>query len=312
MKIRSDRPSRARALGAFAACVAVPRAVRAQTAPIRIGMPPVEATAEAFYAQDTGLFAKAGVAVEIVVLRSGPAVAAAVAGGDLQIGASNVLSLANSKARNLPFTLIAPGALYTPTNQTEQVVVLANGPIRSAKDLDGKIVGGQSIGSTAHLAILAWIDQNGGDASTVKYVEVPPASVVEALEAGRIFASAIQDPELSNAGTRVRRLGRAYDAIAKVYMLTAWFAENGWLAKNGPAARKAADALVAAGQWAAANRTAAAAIFEKYTKIHLDRSGEEYAQTLDPALLQPVFDSGIKYKIVTAPVSAASFIWTGK
>lgn len=314
--MRSRRlPSRAQALVTFAALATTSSAAVAQTSTlpkIRIGMPPVEPTAQAFYAQDTGLFAKAGLNVEITVLKSGPITAAAVAGGDLDIGCANTVSLGNMKAKGLPFALIAPGSAYTPANETEQMVVLANGPIKTAKDLNGKVVGGQSIGSTANLAVLAWIDQNGGDTSTVKYIEVPPSSVVEQLEAGRISASSIQDPELSNAGTKVRRLGRAYDAIAKYCMLTAWFATTDWLSKNPATAHKIADALIAAGQWAMANPLAAAPIFEKYTKIHLERCHELYAKTLDPALLQPVFDVGARYKIITAPVNATSFIWNGK
>lgn len=192
------------------------------------------------------------------------------------------------------------------------MVVLRDGPIRSAKDLNGRVVGGQSIGSTAQLAILAWIDKNGGDASTVKYVEVPPSATVEALEVGRIFAAAIQDPQLSAAGNRVRILGRAYESIAKTYMLTAWFATNDWATKNPATARRVADALIGGGEWAMANPAAAGAVFEKYTKVHLAHFGEEFGRALDPALLQPIFDSATKYKLLPGPLAASDFIWSGR
>ena len=216
--------TRAAALAGLAALAAVRSNAVAQTPAVKIGSGSVEANAQGFYALDAGFFKKSGVDVDLTILKSGPAIAAAVIGGDLNVGGSNVISLASAKLRGIPLTLIAPGAVFDAKDATEEMVVLRDGPIRTAKDLNGRVVGGQSIGSTAQLAILAWIDKNGGDAGTVKYVEIPPSATVEALEAGRIFAAAIQDPQLSAAGNRVRILGRAYESIAKTYMLTAWFA----------------------------------------------------------------------------------------
>jgi NitT/TauT family transport system substrate-binding protein len=305
--------TRAAALAALTALASAPTAAFAQTAPsVKVGSGSVEANAQGFYAVEAGLFKKAGVDVDLTILKSGPAIAAAVIGGDLNVGVSNVISLASAKLRGIPLTLIAPGAIFDAKDATEQMVVLRDGPIRAAKDLNGRVVGGQSIGSTAQLALLAWIDKNGGDAASVKYVEIPPSATVEALEAGRIFAAAIQDPQLSAAGNRVRILGRAYESIAKTYMLTAWFATSDWVAKNPAVARRTADGLIAAGEWAMANPAAATAVFEKYTKVRLAHFGEVFGHVLDPALLQPIFDSATKYKLLPGTLAANDFIWPGR
>jgi len=279
---------------------------------VKFGSGSVEANAQGFYAQDAGFFQKAGIDAQITILRSGPAIAAAVVGGDLQVGVSNVISLASARIRGIPLSIIAPGGIFDAKDATEEVVVLRDGPIHSAKDLNGRIVGGQSIGSTAHLALLAWIDKNGGDASSVKYTEVPPSASLEALQQGRIFAVALQDPQLSAAAPYTRKLGRAYEAVAKTYVLAAWFALDAWLGKNVAVARHVADALDQAGQWAMANRVEAATIFEKYTKVHLGRAGEQFAPALDAAMFQPVFDSATKYKILPGPLGASDILWTGK
>jgi NitT/TauT family transport system substrate-binding protein len=303
---------RRRAVLAILAAAAAPlRAVAQTPVGVKLGTGSVEANAQGFYAQDAGFFRRNGIDAEITILRSGPAVAAAVVGGDVQVGVSNVISLASAKARGIPLSIIAPGGIFDARDATEQVVVLRDGPIHEAKDLDGRIVGGQSIGSTAQLALLAWIDKNGGDASSVKYVEVPPAASLAALQQGRIFAAALQDPELSAAGDNVRTLGRAYEAIAKRYVLAAWFAMDDWLAKNRDLGRRVADALDQAGVWAMANPVPAAAIFEKYTKVHLGRAGEQFAPKLDAAMFQPIFDSATKYKLLTAPLDASAILWNG-
>ena len=300
-------------LAGLAAIATVRDRAGAQTlAGVKIGSGSVEANAQGFYAQDAGFFQKAGIDAQITILRSGPAIAAAVVGGDQQVGVSNVISLASARIRGIPLSIIAPGGIFDAKDATEEVVVLKDGPIHTAPDLNGKIVGGQSIGSTAHLALLAWIDKNGGDASSVKYVEVPPSASLEALQQGRIFAVALQDPQLSAAAPYVRKLGRAYEAVAKTYVLAAWFAMDAWLAKNVAVGRRVADALEQAGQWAMANPVEAATIFEKYTKVHLGRAREQFTPALDPAMFQPIFDSATKYKILPKSLNANEILWSGK
>ncbi len=156
---------------------------------------------------------------------------------------------------------------------------------------------------------MAWIDKNGGDASSVKYAEIPPSASLEALQQGRIFAAAFQDPQLSAAAPYVRKLGRAYEAVAKTYVLAAWFAMTDWLTKNPSVGHRLAEALNAAGQWAMAHPVEAAVIFEKYTKVHLGRAGEQFAPALDPAMFQPVFDSSTKYKLLPGPLNANDILW---
>jgi NitT/TauT family transport system substrate-binding protein len=298
------------ALGA--AAVAHGRASAQTASPVKLASGTVEANAQGFYAQDAGFFRKAGVDVQITVLRSGPTIAAAVIGGDQQVGVSNVISLASARLRGIPMSIIAPGGIFDAKDATEEVVVLKDGPIHTAQDLNGKVVGGQSIGSTAHLALLAWIDKNGGDASSVKYIEVPPSASLEALQQNRIYAVALQDPQLSAAAPYTRKLGRAYEAVAKTYVLAAWFAMDAWLKQNAATARRIADALEQAGQWAMSNPVEAAAIFEKYTKVHLAKAGEQFTPVNDPAMYQPIFDSAAKYKILPSKLNANDILWNGK
>lgn len=52
-------------------------------------------------------------------------------------------------------------------------------------------------------------------------------------------------------------------------------------------------------------------IFEKYTKVRLAHFGETFARTLDPTLLQPVFDAAAKYRVIAGPLDARQIIWSG-
>ncbi len=164
------------------------------------------------------------------------------------------------------------------------------------------------------LAFLSYLDKNGGDYKSLKLVEVAQSATTATLQSGRIAAGVLYDPELSTqiaAGT-VRALPNAYASIGNVYLGTLWFTTPAYLAKSKDIVRRTADAIVKGGAWAEANRTDSLVILEKYTKIHEDKSQARYGRTLDPALLQPVFDAGTKYGMFSAPIKATDHCWDGK
>ena len=316
--------TRAMWLGSSAATIAglslrgagMPLGAAAQAAAVhlRCGVGTVEANAQAFYAADMGYFKKNGLDVDIVKLRSGTTTMAAIVAGDLQCGVANVLSLGVARQRGIPLVLIAPGAYYDSTVATTQVVVAPNSPLTTAKDLNGKTVGGISLGGLDQLAMDAYIDRGGGDLSTVKFVEVPPSLMAEALAQGRVSAVAMNDPELSHAieANQVKVLSKGYDAISKLFMQTVWFSTQDWLNANKETAKRFGDAIAAGGKWGMANSEAAAGVLAKYTNFKEARAKMRYADRLDPALIQPVFDAALKYKLLPGPLAAADMVWNGK
>jgi NitT/TauT family transport system substrate-binding protein len=286
--------------------------VRAQAAPIRIGAGGNEGFGPVFYAKDAGFFDRAGLPVEIVILQNGPAIAAGMAGGSLDIGSSSPFVFMNARRHGLPYTIIAPGILYESSDPFSALVVPASSTIRSAKDLEGKVVGGMTVGAMDELGIRAWIDQNGGDAKTVKVIEIAASAMVDAMDQGRLAAALVPEPQLTAAGNRVRRLGYAYDAIAKEIMISVYFTTYSWAQRHPDESRKFREALIQTAAWSAANREKAADILEKYTKIRIPRIRSTAATRLDPALIQPVVDAAWKYRMIDAPMEAKDWIWNGR
>jgi NitT/TauT family transport system substrate-binding protein len=301
---------------ALAGLSLTPLRVTAQTAPVklRVGTGTVEANAQIFYAADMGFFKKNGLDVEVVKLRSGTTTMAAIIAGDLQCGVANVLSLGAAHQRNVPLVMIAPGAFYDGNAPTTLMVVAPDSTAKSAKDLNGKAVAVISVGGLDQLALDAYVDKNGGDLSSVKCIEVPPSAMAEALTQGRIAAAVMNDPELSQAveAKQVKVLAVGYDAIAKLFMQTAWFSTQEWLAANKDVAKRFGDAIVAGGAWGMSNPDAASVILAKWTGSKEAKPKIRFASKLDPALIQPVYDSGFRYKLLAGQVSAADFSWNGK
>jgi NitT/TauT family transport system substrate-binding protein len=313
------RPARAQWLassGAFAACAAagfgVPVRALAQPKTLRVGAGSIEAHAEAYYARANGFFAQNGLDVEIQPLRNGAAIAAAVSGGDLQIGVSSILQLASARGHGIPFVVIVPGAIHDGSvSHTTNLVVAPNGPIAKPADLNGKVVAVSTLNGLDQIIVDTIVDKNGGDSSTIKYVEVPPASAADAVLLGRVAAAQLEEPELSVAGDRVRRLGDGEDAVAPRFVTTGWFSTAEWLAANKDVARRFSAAIFAAGAWAMQNPEKAGAVLQKALNFTEARGTQRFATAREMRELTPLLATAVKYK-VASPVNAADLFWDGK
>jgi NitT/TauT family transport system substrate-binding protein len=196
---------RATFAAATAAMLVSARAASAQTpAVIRVATGGKESDAQAYYAQELGYFARAGLNVEVQTMQSGSAIAAGVAAGALQIGVASVLVVATAHQRGLPFVYIAPAAQYSSAAPPSVLVVAANSPLRSAQELNGRTIGVLGLRGIDQITAQAWIDQNGGDSSTVRFAEVIRSEMPPALERGTLDAAQLAEPVLS---ARTARFG---------------------------------------------------------------------------------------------------------
>lgn len=275
---------------------------------IRIAVLPSDSVSLAFYAIDRGSFKRVGIDAEIVPLQSGPAIAAAVASGAADFGAANIIALAVAHERGLPFTAIAPAGVYTSRAVTVGLVVPKSSNVRSAKDLDGRIVAVDSLKTLGTIATSAWMDRNGGDSKTLKFVELPFRQMGTAIAAGRVDAAFLPEPALSNVlRSSGRLLAAPLDAIAPELQLGAWFTTTGYAKLHPDVIRKFLDVMVETAAWAEANQGATAAIYEKYTKIPVAEGTPRMLQSgrVEIAQIQPLIDAAAKYGVLTQPLRSA-------
>lgn len=299
-----------RLLVVLMAVLACAGSVRAQSAaPVHIVAGVTEASVDVYYALDMGFFRRAGLDVDFEQVRSGQVEAAAVAAGKADIADSNVISLAQAIARNVPFVAIAPEQEYDTRYPAVELTVLPNSPYHAAKDLNGTTVSVSSLGSIAELCVDAWVDKNGGNLSSIKIVEVTFAQTVAALEAGRVAAGVLSEPNLSDQRSRIRTIGKCFDAIAPHFTISVYFTTSDYAAKHPDIIRKFNEAIDAADDWAGKNPVQAAAIVEKWEHVRYTNAKYVHARALDPALIQPLLDAGAKYKLYPRPVTFAEMAW---
>src|SRR5579871_5724170 len=151
-----NRPRALAFIGAgLASAVSSTRASAA--AAIRLTTLPVDGTALAFYANDLNYFQDAGLDVTIQTVSNGAVITAGVTSNSIDIGWSNIISLAAAHSRGLPVTIIAAGGMSVSGSLATQLMVRKDATIRTAADLNGKIIGTTGLADVGQLAPELWI-----------------------------------------------------------------------------------------------------------------------------------------------------------
>ena len=301
-------------LAGLGAALAAPalglRAARAaDVVTLRVGNVPIDSSSEIFAAQSEGFLAKAGLAVEIQSFSNGNAIAAAVVSGALDIGGINVLSLASAHEKGLPLKILASGSTYTTKNPTTVMLIPNASALKTARDLSGKTVGINVLKGIAHISAQSWIDRNGGDSKSVKFVEMPFAVMPAALTALRVDAAVVAEPQLSQSHADARLFGKSYDGIGDLWMIDAWVANDNWITANPDVARRFSEAMRQAAVWANHNQDKTAEFVSTATKIDLavvrGMRRATFLEHVNLNVVQPVIDVGAQYGALAAKFPAS-------
>jgi ABC-type nitrate/sulfonate/bicarbonate transport system substrate-binding protein len=288
---------------------------RAQTsATLRIATLPIESAAEPFYAKDMGFFAKAGLDVDIQTMQTSAAMAAAAASNAIDIGYSPVDSMATIHSRKVPVVVIAPANEYISPSRNAGLALPANSPVHQAKDLNGKIIAVSNLRSLSENAARAWMDRNGGDSSTAKFVEIPFPAMQPALDTGHVDAAWVAEPFISAAAKNGRIIEYGFDAIATRFLIGAWFTTAQWASDHRDLVTRFAAAIHETAVWANKNPGPSGQVVAKYTKIDptvlATMTRSRYGEVLTAASMQPLIDISAKYNgFATFP--AQELLYTG-
>jgi NitT/TauT family transport system substrate-binding protein len=290
-----------------------PQAGGAQEATLRIATIPIDVGAEVFYARDAGFFKKAGLDAQIQPITNGGAIAAAVASGAVDVGFSNLVSIATAFKRGVPITIIAPAGLYSTKTPSSVCVVAQNSPIKSAKDLTGKVFATNGLKNIAEFGPRAWIDKNGGDSSTVSFIEMPFPAMSAALAQGHIAAALLAEPSATEFKSSTRVLSKCFDGIAPNFMISAYIATTKWATAHPDLVQKFQQAIRETAAWANKNHDKTAEMLAKEAKISPDvvraMNRSVYPERTDPAMIQPVIDVTAKYGGLNATFPASEMIY---
>ena len=285
-------------------------------ATLRVGYIPSEFAGQVIFAKELGLFEKTHLNVELLPFTNGPAIASAVLGGSVDIGYSNIVSLAIAHEKGFPFKLIAPASIYDSKRPTVGTLgTLRTTGINSAKDLRDKIIAVGGLNNIVDLATRVWIDKNGGDSRTVKIVEIPISQMGEAVISGRVAAAnmvASSYPTLGRPGDPLHIIGYTYNAISPYFVQGGWFSTSDWIANHPAEARAFASTMAETARWAAQHPHEVVGYVAKYLKNDPAQleviQRETFGTILTPQLLQPPIDVAAKYHFIQAAFPSTDLI----
>jgi NitT/TauT family transport system substrate-binding protein len=312
--------SRARfttALTGAAAAAALPRISGAQTLiPVKGALTSVYYDAvPILWAQKTGMFAKAGIDIDLGRLPTGAAVTAAVAGGSLNIGKSTFFAVVAAFAHGVPIVVIAPAAIYDARFPNGALVVPKDSPVRTVADLSGKVISVNNLSEPTVPATGVWLQKNAIAKDVVKFVEVPMSAMPAALDAHRIDIAFLTVPVIDEvmATGKYRILEPVLNYIAPRWWFSAIIASRDWATKNRDAVRRVASVIEASaaytnahhGEFTAQIAELIGATPDSVAKMTWPQGGT----AIVPAEMQPVIDLSVKAGFIPTGFNARDMIF---
>lgn len=296
--------------------VGMPSAARAQATSekILVGASSDDVVRPLLYAVDAGLFKKAGLDVELVKLNNGAAVAAAVAGGSVQLGKGSALTPVQAYAKGIPFVVTANLANYSSDSPNVALLVQASSSIHTAKDLVGKTIGMVGLNDSNTLGMYAWMEKSGVDLNSVKFIELGNSAGAAALEAGRVDAMMFLDPSLSAAmaTSNFRVISYPNDALGRRFSVGTVFGFASWVNAHKDEVERFNKALSAAEAYVAAHENETKPLAAKFAGLELSQLANIKPPTRTTGIattdMQIVIDAAAKYKFIPKAFNANDFI----
>jgi NitT/TauT family transport system substrate-binding protein len=312
--------TRAQVLAGAAALAAAPQIVRAQALEkIRFAGVPTDDMTPIYYAIKTGMYQKAGLEVEIVPTSSGTVATTAVVTGSYEMGKGSLIASLLAHLKDLPLVVVGNGSIWDPKVPYNLGLVAADSTIKTGADLNGKIGAAAGLNDLNQLVIEAWVDKNGGDSKSMKWVEIPNSAAGAALAEHRIDVCALQEPQLSAelATGKVRALAPVYSAVSDRFVFGVFFANKDWAMKHVDAVKKWVRTTQEATAYTNTHHAETVAMMSEVTKIpaaiigKMARVSNATAETSDPSLMQPLIDTAAKYKFIPRSFPAKELMFAG-
>jgi len=163
--------------------------------PVRVAALPITETAALWGGIAAGIFERHGLAVEVLPAQGGAYAIPAMINGDIEFTVGQPFGPFRADLQDLGVVMIGNYASsYASGEDINAVVASAASGITRPAELAGRKVSVNSLGAAGDVTIMAAVEADGGDPSTIEFVEVPFPDVPAQLEAGNIDAGWVPEP----------------------------------------------------------------------------------------------------------------------
>ncbi|OLD33715.1 MAG: hypothetical protein AUI44_00245 [Chloroflexi bacterium 13_1_40CM_2_67_6] len=235
---------------------------------LKVGYLPLTDFLGMYAAIEQGYMADEGLKLELQAMAGGATIIPAIVGGSLDFGISNYVSVIVANGQGIKIKAFSDSAYGTKASPPFAIIVKKGSSIKTAKDLNGKKVAVNTRNGIVHVGVMEWIERNGGDPSTVQYVELPFPQMPPAITSGSVDAAAPTEPFVT--------VSTSQDASVLSYYLTdlrdpcaisGFISTDDWITKNRDAAQAFHRANTKGMDWVAKNDKTAREYAAKYANL---------------------------------------------
>ncbi|NLP83545.1 ABC transporter substrate-binding protein [Microbacterium sp. CFH 90308] len=162
---------------------------------VRVAALPIAETGALWAAMEEGIFEEHGLEIEVVPAQGGANAIPALISGDIQFAIGQPFGPIRADLQDLGVVIVGNYAnSLAEGTDVNAVVALGDSGITRPADLAGKKVSVNTLGAAGDLTIRKAVQDDGGDPSTIEFVEVAFPDVPAQLEAGTMDAAWAPDP----------------------------------------------------------------------------------------------------------------------
>ena len=247
-----------------------PKQTASSTTKVTVGVIPIVDVAPIYLGKQRGFFASRGIDLTMSSGQGGAAIVPGVVSGQFQFGFSNLTSLLVAQTQNVPLTVVASGVASTGVAGADfgGVVVKADSPIQTAKDLSGKKIAVNTLKNIGDTTIRESVRKAGGDPASLHFVEIAFPQMAAALDAGQVDAVWVVEPFLATIKAHGGRVvaWNFVDAAANL-TIAAYFTSTHTAKSNPDLVKRFRDAIDESLRYADANPSAVRDALTEYTQI---------------------------------------------
>ncbi|MEV6349512.1 ABC transporter substrate-binding protein [Actinoplanes sp. NPDC051851] len=237
---------------------------------VKVGVIPIIDVAPIYLGNKQGFFKSRNIELTLEAGQGGAAIVPGVVSDQFQFGFSNLTSLMIAQTKSVPIKAIAAGVSSTGVQGKDfgAVVVKADSPIKSAKDLAGKKISVNTLKNIGDTVTRQSVRKDGGDPSGIQFVEMTFPTMPAALEAGQIDAAWVVEPQLSQIkAAGGREVASTFVDAAPNLTIAAYFTSQKLIADNADLVKRFTEAINESLTYADSHPDDVRAILAEYTKI---------------------------------------------
>jgi NitT/TauT family transport system substrate-binding protein len=282
---------------------------------VTVGVIPIVDVAPIYLGKEKGFFSKRGIELDLVTAQGGAAIVPGVLSGQFQFGFSNITSLMIAASKGLPVKITSAGNSSTGKEGADfgAVVVNADSPVRTAKDLEGKTVSVNTLKNIGDTTVRASVRKAGGDPNKIKFTELAFPDMPAALSGKKIDAAWVVEPFLSATKAQgARVVAWNFVDTAPNLPVAAYFTATKLGTDDPDLVKRFAEAMTESSAYARDNPDEARAVITTYTKITAEQTKTltlpQWPATIDTAALEVLADLAVADGLMTAKPDLAALL----